>query len=590
MLVTARTFSRSTRRFITLGAIIAVSPAIVPFASAQTAAKKVLSVDDYTKWKSIGTSRSRATASGSTYVVSATNTAPTDAQAGPPPRATRQQPGHRGAERERASVLGRLQMGRVPGRSERWRPRWSRRARRARRRRCCSAGRAQNGRAGGEHAAGTAAPTSSCAISRRAPCSRGRTFSRSRSRRRRATSCCVVARPGGADAGRWSRRRARRRRRQRLGRVRPPSPDGAARQRTSSFTTSRPAATNCSAASARSSFNKTGDLLAYTVDATVRDGNGLFVLDLRNGRGRHDARQRRARLQPPDVERRRHGARGAQGRRRRQDARARQRADRRIPTCRRRSATRRRAGEARSGEGRRLPEGLGRQRSRRARLERRQQARLLRHQGAGAGARHGAPRKRTDEIADVDVWNTDGRADPVGADDARRAGSQLHVPRGVRRRRPRSSSSSPTRRCATSTSRRTAAGPSAATRAATSPTTSGPPPTSTASTPSTGERTLMLKSQLIRRRQHMFGISPDGNYVPLLEGQQVPGVRPRRRDARRRSAAHRHVSFVDAEYDHPGPKPSYGIAGYTSDGKAVIATHRYDLWLAAARRLGADAT
>ena len=33
------------------------------------------------------------------------------------------------------------------------------------------------------------------------------------------------------------------------------------------------------------------------------------------------------------------------------------------------------------------------------------------------------------------------------------------------------------------------------------------------------------------------------------------------------------------EYDHPGPKPSYGIAGYTADGKAVIAQHRYDLYL-----------
>ena len=31
-------------------------------------------------------------------------------------------------------------------------------------------------------------------------------------------------------------------------------------------------------------FNRTGDLLAYTVDAAVKDGNGLFVLDLRNGR------------------------------------------------------------------------------------------------------------------------------------------------------------------------------------------------------------------------------------------------------------------------------------------------------------------
>ena len=32
------------------------------------------------------------------------------------------------------------------------------------------------------------------------------------------------------------------------------------------------------------SFNRQGDLLAYTVDAQVRDGNGLFMLDLRSGR------------------------------------------------------------------------------------------------------------------------------------------------------------------------------------------------------------------------------------------------------------------------------------------------------------------
>jgi len=31
-------------------------------------------------------------------------------------------------------------------------------------------------------------------------------------------------------------------------------------------------------------FNKSGELVAYTVDAAVKDGNGLFILDLRNGR------------------------------------------------------------------------------------------------------------------------------------------------------------------------------------------------------------------------------------------------------------------------------------------------------------------
>ena len=33
------------------------------------------------------------------------------------------------------------------------------------------------------------------------------------------------------------------------------------------------------------------------------------------------------------------------------------------------------------------------------------------------------------------------------------------------------------------------------------------------------------------------------------------------------------------EFDYPGPKPSYGIAGFSKDGKGVIAQSRYDLWL-----------
>lgn len=39
------------------------------------------------------------------------------------------------------------------------------------------------------------------------------------------------------------------------------------------------------------------------------------------------------------------------------------------------------------------------------------------------------------------------------------------------------------------------------------------------------------------------------------------------------------VCFSDEEDDHPDEKPAYGVAGWTSDGKAVIMNHRYDLWL-----------
>ncbi len=38
------------------------------------------------------------------------------------------------------------------------------------------------------------------------------------------------------------------------------------------------------------------------------------------------------------------------------------------------------------------------------------------------------------------------------------------------------------------------------------------------------------------------------------------------------------MSFGNAEDDHFGEKPAYGIAGFSKDGKSVILEHRYDLW------------
>lgn len=96
----------------------------------------------------------------------------------------------------------------------------------------------------------------------------------------------------------------------------------------------------------------------------------------------------------------------------------------------------------------------------------------------------------------------------------------------------------------------------------------------------TGERTLIAKNHLTGAGTP--GISPDGKTflmwtknkfeaydlnagtVKILDagtGPKAPGV-----------------NFTNMEFDYPGPKPSYGIAGYTSDGKSVVAQHRYDLW------------
>ena len=233
------------------------------------------------------------------------------------------------------------------------------------------------------------------------------------------------ARRRGGGAGRRRRRRAAARRR---GRDAPPGPRGVD-VILHNLSTGR---TSCSAASATSRSTSTGDLLAYTVDAAVKDGNGLFVFDARNGRITpldNDAQE----LQPPDVERGRHGARGAEGRRRREDARARQRAAR-VPE---RAAALaigeapRSAGDPRSGEGGRLPQGLGRQRPRARSTWSDDNKRVffgIKEQVAGARHRRAAS---TDEAADVDVWNTRGRADPVAADDPRR--DQIATSRSARR-------------------------------------------------------------------------------------------------------------------------------------------------------------
>ena len=95
----------------------------------------------------------------------------------------------------------------------------------------------------------------------------------------------------------------------------------------------------------------------------------------------------------------------------------------------------------------------------------------------------------------------------------------------------------------------------------------------------TGERTLMLKNQLINTStgNHTFGISPDGRYFLYWKENRyyaydldAGSTRPLGNGTA--------VSFVDAEFDHPGPKPAYGIMGYTTDGKAVVVQQRYDLW------------
>jgi dipeptidyl aminopeptidase/acylaminoacyl peptidase len=88
----------------------------------------------------------------------------------------------------------------------------------------------------------------------------------------------------------------------------------------------------------------------------------------------------------------------------------------------------------------------------------------------------------------------------------------------------------------------------------------------------TGERTLMVPAL---RRQH--GTSPDGRWLVFMkdEALQAHEIATGRTIDLNALAG---VSFVDATDDHDYELPSYGIAGWSTDGKAVIAQHRYDLW------------
>ncbi|MGH7503350.1 MAG: prolyl oligopeptidase family serine peptidase [Longimicrobiales bacterium] len=92
----------------------------------------------------------------------------------------------------------------------------------------------------------------------------------------------------------------------------------------------------------------------------------------------------------------------------------------------------------------------------------------------------------------------------------------------------------------------------------------------------TGERTLMLKAQLTGA--HVLGISPDGHRFLYWKDDRFHAYDLDAGSTKPLASLSDGI-FVNAEYDYPGPKPSYGVAGYTTDGSGVIVQHRYDLWL-----------
>jgi len=89
----------------------------------------------------------------------------------------------------------------------------------------------------------------------------------------------------------------------------------------------------------------------------------------------------------------------------------------------------------------------------------------------------------------------------------------------------------------------------------------------------TGEKTLMFKAQ-----GSTMGLSPDSrHFLYWKDGGVWDYVISSGKSVNLTQDAP--VSFVNVDYDHPGEKPPYGVAGWTKDGKSVILRHKYDLWL-----------
>lgn len=89
----------------------------------------------------------------------------------------------------------------------------------------------------------------------------------------------------------------------------------------------------------------------------------------------------------------------------------------------------------------------------------------------------------------------------------------------------------------------------------------------------TGERTLFLEGH-----KQTFGLSPDSeHFLYWLDGQIWNYVLES--GEKINLTANAPVSFTNMEWDYVGERPAYGITGYTEDGRSVILTHRYDLYL-----------
>jgi len=323
-------------------------------------------------------------------------------------------------------------------------------------------------------------------------------------------------------------------------------------------------------------FNKTGDFLAYTVDAAVKDGNGLFVIDLASGR-----------VQPLDNDAKSYNRLTWS-----EDGKA-------LAVVKGADVDKMRERDnvliaftdvkAALGDPEAAPAVLDPAKaagfpkgwvvSDRAGLEwSDDDKRVFFGAKAQLPAPDTAPRKGTDELANVDVWNTS---------DERVQSLQMSRAEQDRNFTFRQAFDIPAGRfvkLADETMREVDVAPDG--RWAVGRDTRGyvhdykrPAADIYRVNTSTGERTLMLKNQMTNTStgSHTFGISADGRFFLYWKDAKVQAYDLDAATTKTLGGPAA-PSFIDLEFDHPGPKPAYGIAGYTADKKSVVVQNRFDLW------------
>ena len=88
----------------------------------------------------------------------------------------------------------------------------------------------------------------------------------------------------------------------------------------------------------------------------------------------------------------------------------------------------------------------------------------------------------------------------------------------------------------------------------------------------TGERTLIEKHVT-----RTMGISPDSRWYLYLKDKHVRAYNLETGRTVDLDDGEK-ISWLDAEDDHPYEIPTYGVAGWTKDGRSVLLNHRYDIW------------